>query len=54
MSAVYFHNTRNFVFTAGIAGIGSLTGHKESRDGQDYMKVEEFKFSIGVNHADIF
>ncbi|PNF31913.1 hypothetical protein B7P43_G07906, partial [Cryptotermes secundus] len=37
----------------GITAIGLLIGHKESRDGQDYMKVDEFKFSIGMNHADI-
>ena len=41
------------MLAAGIAAIGSLIGHKESRNGQDYMKVDEFKFSIGVDHADI-
>jgi hypothetical protein len=53
ISEVYFGNNRSFVFTAGVTGIASLIGHKESRDGHDYMKVEEFKFSIGVKHADV-
>nr|AGM32444.1 hemolymph juvenile hormone binding protein (JHBP) [Coptotermes formosanus] len=36
-----------------VTGTGSLIGHKESRDGKDYMKLDQFKFSVDVAHADI-
>jgi len=41
----------NFEFTAGVTGTGSLIGHKESRDGNDYLKLDQFKFSIQVERA---
>jgi hypothetical protein len=30
-----------------------MIGHKELRDGKEYMKLDEFKFSIQVERADI-
>lgn len=36
-----------------VTATGSLIGHKESRDGKEYMKLDQFKFSIEVAHADI-
>jgi hypothetical protein len=44
-------DNHNSEFTAGVTGTGSLIGHKESRDGNDYMKVDQFKFSIQVEQA---
>jgi hypothetical protein len=41
----------SLVFTADVTGTASLIGHKESRDGLDYMKLDEFKFYMGVKHA---
>jgi hypothetical protein len=41
----------SFQFTAGVTGTGSLTGHKESRDGNDYIKLDQFKFSVQVERA---
>lgn len=41
------------MFTADVTGTASLIGHKETRDGQDYMKLDEFKFHIEVGHASI-
>lgn len=43
----------NFEFTAGVTATGLLIGHKESRDGNDYMKLDQFKFSINAERADI-
>jgi hypothetical protein len=42
-----------FEFTAVVTGTGSLIGHKESRNGREYMKLDQFKFSIEVERAEI-
>jgi len=48
---IWLDDNHNFEFTAGVTGTGSLIGHKESRDGNDYMKLDQFKFSIHVEGA---
>lgn len=46
-------DSHTFEFKAGVTGTGSLIGHKESREGKDYMKLDKFEFSIQVEGADI-
>jgi len=35
----------------GVTGSGSMFGHIESRDGKEYMKVDEFKFGVDAERA---
>ena len=53
MPVIWLDDNHNFEFTAGVTCTGSLIGHKESRAGNDYMKLDQFKLSVQVERADI-